>query len=244
VGGGLRSRGDVAQDLVDDLERGGGNAERAAAAIARTRPEGAARAVAKVARSASASDDARAWAARCLGDLGDPSAVDALADLVVLEKPARLVREAAVALRKLAGSGAAEPLAKATAAWGAAHDRRLVGGAIDYPDWEEVCATLADLVEALAVCGPAAETAARIERAAVRGVLEKRDEVRATARAGQDPSRPRRRLAEAVGRAYATLRAPEPLARTLEASVQGDAAAVEAARRGAESPFARPSGSR
>jgi poly(3-hydroxybutyrate) depolymerase len=228
------------KDLVSELERGGGNAERAAASLAATKPEGAGKAVSKVLRSSKVSDDARAYAARALGDLGDPAGVEALAEAVLVEKPARLVRESAVALRKLAQPAAADALGKAMAAWAASYDRRLVGGKIDYPDWEELCHTLAELVEAWAVCAPPLGAAAAIERHAVRRVLEARNPVDALARAGQDASRPRGRLAEAVGRAYATLSAPETFSRALEAAVAGDESAVEAAKKGAGSPHVRP----
>ncbi len=227
------------KELLAELERGGGGAERAAAAIASQRPEGSVKAVARVLSNAKTSDDARSYAARCLGDLGDVAGVDALSDAVLVEKPSRLVREAAVALRKIGNASAADALGKAAAAWSAQYAKRLQGPEIDYPDWEEVCVTLADVVEAFGVCGPPNGGASAVERLAVKAVLERREKVHAEARAGQDPSRPRQRLAEAVARAYATLSAPDLHFAALETAVSGDGAAGEAVRRGRESPFSR-----
>jgi hypothetical protein len=100
--------------------------------------------------------------------------------------------------------------------------------------------TLADLVESYAVCGPAATAASHVEKHAVRVVLEKRDPIHAEARAGQDASQPRIRLAEAVARAYATLAAPEPMFATLKNAVLGDASAASAIDTGRQSPLSRP----
>jgi hypothetical protein len=228
------------KDLLRELERGGGGAERAAAQIAATKPEGAAKAVAKVLKDAKATDDARAYAARCLGDLKDPSAAAPLADVVSGDAPPRLVRESAVALRKLASPSVGDELGRAVMRWGAEYGQRLQGAVIDYPDWEVVCLTLADLVEAYAVCGPVATAATLVEKNVVRLVLEKRERVDAAARAGQDASVPRTRLAYAVARAYATLRAPASMYTTLRNAVAGDEAAVNAVTTGRDEPFQRP----
>ena len=230
--------------LVSQLERGGGGAEQAAAEIAQKKPEGAATVVAKVLRGKASTDDARAWAARCLGDLADAAAVPALAETVAEERPARVVREAATALRKLADASAADALGRALTLWSGALAKRMQGDKVDFPDWEEVCLALADVVEAYAVCAPAGTATAGVDRWVVKAVLSRGVDVQALARAGQDASRPRARLAEAAGRAYATLAAPAVLAQQLEAAVAADPAAVEAAKHGAASPFPRARGAR
>ena len=56
--------GATLKDLLAELERGGGGAERAAAAIASEKPEGAAKAVVRVLKNAKATDDVRSYAAR------------------------------------------------------------------------------------------------------------------------------------------------------------------------------------
>ena len=236
------AEGEGLKALVAEIERGGGGAERAAATVAATKPEGAAKAVAKVLRSAKATDDARAWAARCLGDLGDVGAVDALSAVVEADAPARLVRESAAALRKLGSPAAAGALAKGLETWRATHDRLRTGQGMDYSDWETVCFTMAEVVEAYAVCGPAATAAAAIDRAAVRGVIGAGDVVEVSARAGQDAGVPRGRLAEAVARAYATLAAPEAMFDALKAAAAQGGGADSAIERGRASPFPRPPG--
>jgi hypothetical protein len=225
--------------LVAQIERGGGGAEQAAAEVAAKKPEGAVKAVVKVLRSEKTSDDAKAWAARCLGDLKDPAAVPALAETVAEDRPGRVVREVASALRKLAAPAAADALAKALSAWATWFDRKLQGKKIDYPDWEEACGTLAELVEAYGACGPGGAGAANVERVVVRGVLARDVAVDALARAGQDASRPRSRLARAVGRAYASLGAPDGLYAALTTALASDSAAASAAEEGRREPVPR-----
>jgi hypothetical protein len=78
-----------------------------------------------------------------------------------------------------------------------------------------------------------------VDRLVVQAVLARKVEVPALERANQFPSRPRSRLAEAAGRAYATLAAPPAFLAGLKTAVASDAAAVEAAERGAGSPLPR-----
>ena len=94
-------------------------------------------------------------------------------------------------------------------------------------------------MEAFGACGPPASAPALVERYAVQGVLARPVEVDALARAGQDASRPRARLAEAAARAYATLGASEAFGAALAATVAADAAATSAAERGKASPLPR-----
>jgi poly(3-hydroxybutyrate) depolymerase len=227
-------------DLVEAIERGGGAAERAVATLGKEKPAGAAKALAKVLRSPKATEDARAWAARALGALGDATAAPALSTAVATAESSRLARACATALRDLASPEGAAGLEKALARWSEAYGGKFLGDRIQHGDFEAVCLALADLVEAYAVCGPKEGAVATIRRHAADAVLADRREVAASERAGQDPEEPRARLAEAVGRAYATLGAPEDFHRALLAALEGHPRAATAAGTGRESPLSRP----
>jgi dienelactone hydrolase len=230
-------KGDVEDlgDWIDHLRLGGGRADRAVARLAEAKPEGAAAAVAKVLKDARATFDARAWAARALGRLGDTAGVKALRKAVAGEAvrdQSRIAVEAARALAALQDADGGDALARGIASWVAYYEDKAAGGKIRYEDWARVVPTLAELVDAWGRL-PGKGDARALERAVVARVLEPAHDVETSQRIPQDPSRSRAALAGAVARAFAAWDADELLRERLRESVKADpkaVAAVDAAR--------------
>lgn len=203
---GAALRGDVEtlDDWVDHLRLGGGRAAIAAGRLAEAKPEGAVGAVVKVLKDKRISHDARAWAARALGALGDEAACRSLRKAVVAEAErdqARVAVEAARALAALADAEAGASLQRAIEAWTQYYEDRVTGGKMDFSDWQRAVPTLTALVDARASL-PAQGDPRSLDATVVKRVLAAGHVVNTSERVPQDPAAARKALVAAVTRAY------------------------------------------
>ena len=94
---------------------------------------------------------ARAWAARALGQLGDPAGCKALRRAVASEAvrdQSRVAVEAARSLALLQDAAGGDALERAVTKWVSFYESKLSSGKIRYEDWARVVPTLAALVDA------------------------------------------------------------------------------------------------
>jgi acetyl esterase/lipase len=227
---GLTLKGDAPPDaLWKALARGQAEADPAADRLLAARPEGA------VARASAIVDDlkapatARGWAAWLLGELGDPSALQALGDALRASDDPLLSVRLTRALRRLDLPETKETLRFALLDATGRHQRATFpGGRVPFTAYERIAGLTAELVEALALVGTADDVGPDIEQAAVTGLLKDARPVDARRGPGGDPAVPRLALIRSVGRAYRTLKVEATLLDMLRAVLKKDARALQA----------------
>jgi hypothetical protein len=216
------------------LRVGGGRALAAARIVAERKPEGAAEAVAKVLRDPKTPFQARAFAARALGLLGDATAAPSLRKAVSADaaKEQSLVAvESARALVALADPEGGPPLARAVETWTRYYEDKSGGADVHFSDWTRSLSTLAALVEAWGTL--ATDNPSLLARTVVARVLAPQHKVQTSDRVPQDPSEARTALARAVGTAFRLRKATDDQWSALLDALSNDAkarAAAEAAR--------------
>ena len=192
-------------DWVDHLRLGGGRAAAAAGRIAEARPDGAVGAVVKVLKDKRVSHDARAWAARALGELADDAASAPLRKALVAEAvraQARVAVEAARALAAIGDEEAGASLGRAIEAWTKYYEDHIEGTKVRFSDWQRAVPTLTALVDAWASL-PGKGNARSLDATVVKRVLGPKHTVETSERVPQDPQAARKALVAAVTRAYA-----------------------------------------
>ena len=217
----LNGEVEALDDWVDHLRLGGGRAAAAVGRLAEARPEGAVGAVVKVLKDQRLSHDARAWAARALGALGDAAACaslrKAVADEAVRDQ-ARVAVEAARALVALADADGGAELEHAVRLWTQYYEDRVMRAKVAFSDWQRAVPTLTVLVDAWASL-PAPGDPRALDATVVKRVLAPRHVVDTSERVPQDPGAARRSLVAAVTKAYVAWDAGEDLrARLTEAA--------------------------
>jgi len=191
-------------DWIDHLRLGGGRAAAAVGRIAETRPDGAVGGVVKVLKDKRVSHDARAWAARALGELGDAAACANLRKVVVAEAvrdQSRVAVEAARALAALGDAEAGPALHRAIQAWTQYYEDRVEGTKVAFSDWQRAVPTLTELIDAWAALPTPGDPRA-LDATVVKRVLAPGHVVDTSERVPQDPSAARKALVAAVTKAY------------------------------------------
>lgn len=210
---------------------GGGRALAAIAALVEQKPDGVVAGLAKVLGSTGVPFDGRAYAARALGQIGDPAGAAALRKAVALpaEKNqsmiARACARALVALKDADGLGA---LGKAIEAWSGFCEDKVSSGEMAYSDWRRSASVLIDLVEAWGAVALPTSSSAVLEKTLVQRVLAPQHEVRTSRRVPQDPSILRLALARAIAKAYKHTSASAERWAQLRAALANDAKATAA----------------
>ena len=138
--------------LVADLEKGGGRGVEAARELAAHKDAKTVAAVARVLHSKKAATDARALAARTIGDIGLPEGVKALAAEAACED-FRVLEAVAEALGRLGGRESVDPLVRAAKQFGALWDRSGSGGEFVFTEYETRCRSFAIVCDAIAAAG-------------------------------------------------------------------------------------------
>jgi hypothetical protein len=213
------------EDWIEGLKLGGGRGALAAKRLAEAgRPEAAAAAapVAKLVKDAKLSPDARAWAARALGGLGDPAHAKPLRRVVAGEAErtlSRLVVEAARALARLQDPDAGPALAKGIEAWTVYFEDKEEGGKMAFSDWQRTLPTLAAIVRTWTE-GAAEGDVAVLDATVVRRVLAPDVAVQTSERVPQDAMRALVDLTQAVARAYAKWGADDSVVERLREAVK------------------------
>ncbi len=222
------------KSLVADLRLGGGKAAAAVTRIVALQvADEAVGPVAKVAGNAGLPFDARAYAARTLGRLGLSAGLSALRKVVALpaEKQQSMVAvEAAKALSALKQEDGQDALLRAIEQWCGYYESKLMGEQMRYSDWRRSINTLAALVRAFADLATSESAVKRLEKNVVARVFEAKTQVETSSRVPQDPNAARKRLAAAVGAAYAVAGANDDAWARLAASLDNDPSAQAAAQ--------------
>jgi pimeloyl-ACP methyl ester carboxylesterase len=159
---GAEGAGGVADDpklgelssLIGRLEKGGGGGEEAATELAKSKDPATVKAIARVLHSKKASGDARALAARALGEIGTPECVKPLATAADDEE-FRVVDAVTVALGKTRSKDALEPLARAARRMGELFDGSIRGGEMVFTEYQIRTRSFALLCDAFAAIGDA-----------------------------------------------------------------------------------------
>ncbi|MHC5009698.1 MAG: hypothetical protein ACYTG6_01975 [Planctomycetota bacterium] len=220
----LEGASDALRDLIAQLRLGGGRAAAAVERLATLKPEGAAKAVARVLGDPRVPFDARAQAARALGRLEDASAVKSLRKALVAEPSqmqAAVATEAARALERLQDAEAGRAFERAVEAWTAFYESKLMGDGMRFSDWERIVPTLASIVASWAAT-PVQGDASDLDRTVVRRLLAAGHLVSTSERVPQDPSVARAALAGAVATAYAAWGADDDAWERLQDAVKDD----------------------
>jgi acetyl esterase/lipase len=208
-------------------------ADPAAARLAALRPEGASARAAAIVKDAKAPAAARGWSSWLLGELGDRTTFEVLADALRASDDAVLRRRFAHALRRLAVPDAKEDLRFALLDAVQRHEKAsFPGNRVPFVVYDRLCRLEAELVEALALVGTAEDVAADVERALVTGLLKDARPVDARSGPGGDPAESRRALARSIGRAYRRLGVEPTLLEMLRAVLKKDPPALAAATQG------------
>ncbi len=184
---------------------GGGRALAALTPLIERKPEGAVSGLAKILGSAKTPFDARAYAARALGAIGDGAARPALRKAIALpasKEQSRVARACAAALVALQDEGALGAVGKALGVWAGYYESKVMGEEMRYSDWHRVSTVLADLSQAWATLAPPDAAPAVLDKVVVRRVLAPQHVVRTSPRVPQDPSATRSAIACAVAEAY------------------------------------------
>jgi hypothetical protein len=190
--------------MVGWLRLGGGRAADAVARISETKPAGAADAVSKVVRDPKASGDARAYAARLLGMLGDPLETPSLRKAVAApatREGSRMAVEAAKALVLLADPEGGDALEKGIEAWTKYYEDKVMGSSVRISDWERTLFTLAPVVEAWGALAAKGDPTF-LKKTVVARVLAPQHKVEISDRVPQDPSEARTALAKSIASAF------------------------------------------
>jgi len=226
-----RKAGGVAS-LVNDLAKGGGAAEKAAAAIAAHEDKERAVGPLRGLLRSSENEDVRRLAARVLGEVGGEKAAPDLGAALDDKVPA-VRAEAAEALGRIGGEGAAAQIAKGAALAAKHFESRLAGGnRIDSVDWEIQTAVLARF---LGAAGKFADdkVAAAAGKSLVEGVLIRDFAVDYDKEVEPDPRRSLHKLALAAVRAFEGMKSPkgiDPVRKLLEKYSEVPEIAAEAKR--------------
>lgn len=196
-------------DLVAKLQQGGGAAIEAAAELAKRRDAPTAKAVGRVLRNKKANSDVRVAAARCLGEIGGPDALAALAAEVANEDY-RIVDEATSALARIGGAQTLEPLLRAAKQMGAFYESAFAGGQIGFTEYEVRCRSFGRLADALAATGQAEPAIAALEKEVVVRVYTPKTpyQVPIGDRFVHIPPRARLELVQRLRAAFGALKAP------------------------------------
>ncbi len=222
------------KDRLAHVRLGGGRALTAIAALVEQKPEGTIAGLAKIVASGSAPFDARAYAARALGGLGDAAGAPALRKAVALpavRDQSLIARESARALVALKDGSALSALGKAIEAWTGYYEDKVTSDGMRYSDWRRSTNVLAELVAAWSDLATPDAKPALLEKVLVQRVLAPQHQVQTSRRVPQDPSSLRTALAQAIAKAYKRTQASEERWTNLLAAVANDAkaaAAVEA----------------
>lgn len=192
------------KDLISDLRKGGGSADRAAAELIALASPKSRKPLGDIAGQPKWDADVRAAACRVLARIGNDASVTSLARALRAEQA--VVRDAAAKALGVLGSakGLKPLLASLQAEWTVFDGKRIGGTHFHYSDWEVLLRSFAIRAAALAELGDA--TAAKaIHRIVVKKVLGGGWQVHASARAGQDARRPVRACGVAVAESLGTL---------------------------------------
>jgi hypothetical protein len=223
--------------ILDRLEMGGGTSLAAVSWILEHKPEGAATAVAKRVVDGRLPAGARAYAARALAGLGDPTTRASLQKGVVAAASREhdfLVRETAAALGALGQAEARPALERALTQWSAWHAEKRSGDQMAFSDWIRGTRVLVSLVEAWGKCASGEADPRILERAIIAPVFEATLDVQTSERVPQDPRQLRHALAKALGTAYQACGASDSHWTRLLSALDADAgarAAAEGARK-------------
>ncbi len=196
---------------LSQLKLGGGCAVAAIAKLVEQKPEGAVAGIAKVLGNVGNPFDARAYAARALGQLGAAAAAKTLRKAVALEatrEQSMVARESAKALVALKDADGLSALGKGIEAWTVYYESKVSGKEMRYSDWNRSTTVLADLVAAWASLAPADAKPAVLEKVLVQRVLQPQHKVQTSSRVPQDPSATRAAMARAIAQAYQRTNAP------------------------------------
>jgi hypothetical protein len=160
--------------------------------------------VSKVFKDPKASADARAYAARTLGILGDPLETPSLRNAVAApatREGSRMTVEAARALVLLKDPEAQASLEKAIELWTKYYEDRVMGSEIRISDHERALPTLAAVVDAWSDLASKGDPSV-LSRAIVARVFAPQHKVEISDRVPQDPSEARTLLAKSVASAF------------------------------------------
>lgn len=157
-------------DLVARLERGGGASAEAADELGRRRDAATAKAVAKVLRSKKANADVRVAAARALGGIATPEALDALG-AETSNEDFRIVDEVVTSLGRIGGPATVAPLERAARTLGGFFDASKMGDDMVFTEFEVRTQSFGRLADALAATGDAAVVTSLLEREVVARVF-------------------------------------------------------------------------
>ncbi len=149
-------------DLVARLEKGGGGGEEAAKELAGSRDAATVKAVARVLHSKKPSGDARALAARTLGELALPECVKPLA-AAAEDDDFRVVDAVTEALGRTRSKEAVEPLSRAARRMGALFDGSIRGGQMIFTEYQVRLESFGLLCAAYAALGDAGAALPLIE---------------------------------------------------------------------------------
>ena len=238
-----RYLGDPAMHLTDEapalderikqLALGGGCAVRAVDALEQERPEGVAKAMAKIVGAGKAPFTSRAYAARLLGALGAVDAASSALKKAVKVAPSKdeslVVIEAARAIGALKDASAIKALSGAVQAWATFYESKLMSGAMRFADWERAIPVLTALVESMARAAASPASVKSVAKHIVDRVLSPAHEIKTSDRVPQDPSVLRKHLARGVGALYAAGDASDAQWAALLKALKQDAAARSAA---------------
>lgn len=205
---------DVAESrtLLQQLQKGGGRAQRAAARIAQISDAKLAQDVAKVLLNPKSNPDVRRFAAEALGEMGQEAALRPLRRALADESE-RVMGAAAVALGRLKDPEAAKSFDAGVQVLLDRFEKKKSGREMSFWDFDNLSACAIQFATGMGGCGEPA-CAPALHKIYI-AFLDETLNVPATDRAGQDASRPRRALAKAILDACREL--SSPLARpTLE----------------------------
>lgn len=189
--------------------------------------------VIRLVRDRKAPRAARLWATWLCGAWKDTQAVGALGDLLRTSKDLHLLRLAATSVAQIGSGDNIQDLRWALSDVSTRY-RSLRGDRVAFQDFERICGLAACVVEAIGRCAQGAgdEFFAEIEEGLVRRILMDRRPIDHAPENGENPTHPRRDLAEAIARAYRRLEAEKTLFEMLLLAVRGDVASTSAVRRG------------
>jgi pimeloyl-ACP methyl ester carboxylesterase len=191
--------------LLEDLRAGGGRSEKAAPLLGARKDAETATAVARVLADPKAEADVRRRACDALGLIGRKEGAKALA-AALADRDLSVVGAAGEAFGRVDASDKPKTYDRALAAMSERFEAAKSGGGMDYSDYEAFCDALSRFCVGIAATNDPA-CGAVAEKIADRFLLPEL-RVRATARAGQNPATPRKKLATALLAACAALPGP------------------------------------